>query len=126
MMGGKDQPLEDLEQALNESEAVRNAKDDKERNSAIKSLTGYSDKTGISGDWASKHQTVVHTLLERLGIVCIFLVPSGTLESWAPDVTPKVRFAELAPEIVRQDATLSTKLTAFLQKVLIYLNVIAQ
>lgn len=126
LLNGKGNPLEDVEKLLEADEAIRKAQDDKERNSAIKSLIGYTDKKGVSADWAAKHQAIIDTFTERLRKVGIFLVPKGTLESWAPDVTPKVRFAELAPEIIRQDPALLSELKAFLKQVLAHLDITVQ
>ena len=115
--------MEKLEALLESDTAIHNAKNEKERNSAIRAVTGYKDKTGVSSDWASKNRTLLDDTLDALQRVGVFVVPNGTLESWAPDVSPKVRFAELAPDEIRTNPDLRQKLDTFLEKVLLYLDI---
>jgi predicted ATPase len=123
LLGGKGHPLEQLEELFESDEAIHNSKDDKERNDAIKAVTGYKDKTGVSVDWANKHRALFDAALDALQRVGIFVVPRGTLESWAPDVSPKVRFAELAPDEIRANPDLQQGLDTFLKKVLLHLGI---
>jgi hypothetical protein len=124
LLDGESNPLEELESVFDEVQDIRNAKDDKERNKAIKKLTGYKDKTGVSGAWAEKHRPTINRVISKLEHEGIFIVPNGTLESWAPDVSPKVRFAELAPDEIRGNARLRQALDIFLKKVLAYVGIL--
>jgi len=126
LLNGVGDPLEQIEKLLENDEAVRIAKDEKARNTAVRALTGYSDRNGVSKEWKAKHRAVIEALLESLNAVGIFLVPKGSLESWAPDVVPKVRFAELAPYVVRADPALLGELKAFLMRVLANVDVTPQ
>lgn len=126
ILGGNGNPLSKLEDLFNQNEQVKNAKDDKERNNVIKLLTNYKEKEGISGDWVNKNEAVFDELFNELAKFGIFIVPNGTLESWAPDVEPKVRFSELAPDIIRSNSQLNFKFKEFAKKVLGYLNIILQ
>lgn len=122
LLGGEGNPLEKLEVLLESDTAIHNAKNEKERNSGIRAVTGYKDKTGVSADWANKNRALLDDALDALQRVGVFVVPNGTLESWAPDVSPKVRFAELAPDEIRANPNLQQKLDFFLKKVLLYLD----
>jgi len=123
LLGGQGNPLEAFERLFESVESIRIAKDDKVRNKAIKEFTGYTDKTGLSYDWAQKYQSIVDCTIARLEEVGIFIVPHGTLESWAPDVSPKIRFAELAPDDIRANPELKSKLDEFLRKVISFLGI---
>jgi hypothetical protein len=52
----------------------------------------------------------------------VFLVPRGALESWAPSVENKARFAEIAPDVIKADPTLREPLAAFLTDILRFLG----
>lgn len=123
LLGGNDDPLEELTNLLEQNEEIKNAKDAKERNKRVKEVTGYSDKGGISGAWADTNRSVVDGVIDSLAKVGIFIVPNGTLESWAPDVEPKVRFAELAPDEIKKVQALDQKFREFSKRVLAHLKI---
>ena len=119
--GGLGDPLTAFEAAL--PETIKSEAVEATQVKSLKSLLQYSEKKGISGQWVTEHQEVISKTLADLRSKGIFLVPSGTMESWAPDVEPKVRFAELAPDVVRSNGQLRTPLDTFLRQVLSWLGV---
>jgi hypothetical protein len=62
-------------------------------------------------------------LINALASKGIFIVPKGTLESWAPEVEPKVRFAELAPTVIQKNKALSDVFEKFVIGVLEYIEI---
>jgi len=60
--------------------------------------------------------------MKALNAVGIFIVPHGTLESWAPDVEPKVRFPDKAPDVIRADSALKARFDDFMRPILNYLG----
>lgn len=123
ILGGSDNPLIDLEAVLKTDSTVQQSKDAKERNRAVKLFTGYTDANGLSTKWMQQHRTILEKTINNLAEFGIFVVPKGALESWAPEITAKVRFSELAPDVIRRDATLQRELNNFLSKVLGYLDI---
>jgi len=89
----------------------------------IKKLCDYSEKYGIRSDWAKEHQNIFTEIISSLEKVGIFIVPNGTLESWAPEVEPKVRFAEMAPIKINSDLNLRKPLEEFINKILKYFDI---
>lgn len=121
-LGGTGDPVEKLEKAFNEVATVKEA-GEKERLLKIKELIGYTEKRGMSSKWASDNKAVFVEAIASLNGVGIFIVPNGTLESWAPEVEPKVRFAELAPDVIRADAGLSSIFKEFAKLLLKHLEI---
>ena len=124
ILGGDEIIFQNFDNLLNNEPSIKNATDEKEKNKAIKKLCDYSDKNGINSEWAKTNISIFETLIESLSKVGIFIVPNGTLESWAPNVVPKVRFAELAPEAIETDSNLKHKFKNFSDNVLSYLKII--
>ena len=112
-----------IDSLFNQEEKFKNAKDDKERNQAIKDLCQYKDKKGIQSEWAQKNKKIFEEVIGLLAQTRIFIVPNGTLESWAPDVEPKVRFAEIAPEVIKKNKALNQQFKNFMQRVLTSLGI---
>ena len=122
-LGGEGNPLIELENLFEEVPGIRNATDEKERNKEIKKLIGYKNKAGLTSQWSMKNKQIFDNATKILESVGVFLVPTGTLESWAPEVEPKIRFAELAPDAIRKAPDLREKIDSFLKKVFSYLLV---
>lgn len=121
-LGGTGYPFEEFEKVLEENEIISNAKED-DRIKTVKRVTGYQRKSGFSDNWLNDHKDSIDKTFQKLEAVGIFLVPNGTLESWAPDVEEKIRFAEQAPNIIRENEPLKVKFDVFAKKVLKYLDV---
>ena len=122
-LGGEGNPLVELENLFNGARAIHEAKDEKERNKAIKEISGYEPKRGLTSRWSIDNKQIFDNAIGILERVGVFLVPTGNLESWAPEVEPKIRFAELAPDVIHNAPELKEKLDSFLKKVLSYLLV---
>lgn len=120
ILGGTGNPLEDLENALEADTRVAEAKDAKARNKAVKTLTGYTDRGGVAKKWVTPHQKMLNDTLASLSAVGIFVIPYGSLESWAPEVGPKPRFAELAPPAIRSDPKLLRRFEDFADSIFAY------
>lgn len=123
LLGGSDDPISKIESLLNQKDEIKNAGDQSIRNRAIKEVVGYRDKAGITSDWATQNKATFGLVIDALSQKGIFIVPKGTLESWAPEVEPKVRFAELAPGAIRADTALNQEFKNFAKKVLEYLDI---
>lgn len=121
LLGGTGNPLTNIEKIFDAEVNKKNA--GKERGKIIKELTGYNDKKGMTSTWARDNRVVFDEAVTLLGNVGIFIVPNGSLESWAPEVEPKVRFAEKAPLVLREDVELKNAFTTFAKKVLAYLDI---
>ncbi|MFA7308854.1 MAG: AAA family ATPase [Patescibacteria group bacterium] len=121
-LGGEGHPLQRLETILMSNPSVRAAPINK-KNAAIKKLTGYTKKNGFSTQWMAANRRVVMGCLNKLESVGIFIVPRGDLESWAPQVRNKIDFAELAPDIIRQNILLDKELKVFAKKVLKWIDI---
>ncbi len=123
ILGGEEivtMPIRDL---FNTDPAIKAENDDGKRNTLIKQLTKYNDKSGMVSAWSEENCTTFTEVIIKLAKKGIFIVPQGTLESWAPEVEPKVRFAELAPEIVNGDEKLKAQFEKFAMSVLSYLDI---
>lgn len=122
MLGGSNQKVSELEDLFSFNPVVT---DKGERWKKIKEITGYTSKAGISEEWKNLKQNreILEGAISALSEKGIFFVPSGTLESWAPDVEPKVRFAEMAPEVVMGDDVLKRNFDEFSKRVLNFLDV---
>lgn len=85
---------------------------------------GTDDAKGRGGrsNFVKSHSALFYEVMSQLKQNGIFIVPSGSLESWAPAVDPKVRFADLAPALVLGDKGLRKELEEFLSEVLVYLD----
>ena len=75
-------------------------------------------KKGKDSELVKENLLVFEQTIDMLQRVGIFVVPYGDLESWAPDVESKVRFSELAPDIVQNSPELADRLDSFLHSVL--------
>jgi hypothetical protein len=80
--------------------------------------TGNATKHGMKSDFVRHHRKYFEEAMDELSEVGIFILPFGSLESWAPEVEPKARFAESAPDTIKPQKALSEPLEAFLDKVL--------
>lgn len=104
--------LEELIQKLKEGNS----------NKKWKTLIGYTDRLGPSSKFLDEHSSLLNSVLNELEKYGVFLVPNGSLESWAPDVESKVRFPENAPSYIRADAALHERIKYFLKKVGLFLS----
>jgi ABC-type cobalamin/Fe3+-siderophores transport system ATPase subunit len=121
-LGGSSNPIEKLEEAFNEDSVVKNAVGD-EKNKAIKRFTGFKRRTGFDKDWENAHQNAINDAFVNLANKGIFIVPNGTLESWAPDLEESAKFAEKAPNVINGTKELKEKFNDFSKKVLNYLEI---
>ena len=80
-------------------------------------------KNGASSPWAKSNSQTFDTLLNKLLELGIVIVPNGSLESWAPEVEPKVRFAELAPDFIDNTPEQKRKFKKFADKLLGFLKI---
>ena len=87
----------------------------------LKLGVGDAPKCGLDNAFVKANLALFQDALNNLSEVGIFLVPKGSLESWAPEVENKTRFAEEAPEMVLQNDTLKAELATFLIKVISFL-----
>jgi len=129
LLGASGDPLKALWDALEtDSDIVKSTirKGDPEstkmRNSAVKELTGYSPKHGMQSDWAKSNQDKIDATLANLAQLGIFIVPSGELESWVPSVAKGTRFAELGPEVLKNEPDNLLRIQRFLSQVVAFLN----
>lgn len=123
ILGGNGNPMEKLEAAFDEDEVVRMAQGDK-KVKEIKRFTGFNRRAGFRSDWANKHSIALLDAYENFASRGIFIVPNGTLESWAPEVEESSRFAEKAIDVVLNDLDLKNKFDEFAKKILKYLDII--
>lgn len=79
-------------------------------------------KAGLGSDFAMRHREVFENAVKDLSSAGIFIVPTGGLESWAPEVEPKYRFPEIAPDVIRADSVLKNRLDEFIRPVLVFLG----
>ncbi len=109
-LGGKGKPLAPISKLFGGIETYAKKK----------TLSGYSNKAGMSGAWYRTNSKAFTKAINRLNKVGIFFVPNGGLESWAPSVEPKVRFAELAPAAMKKavNAKLMAQFRTFTNKLL--------
>jgi hypothetical protein len=110
MLGGKFEKLDMLAQFLQQQFGGDEKK--------IKEGTSGADKLGMRSDFVRQYRRYFEEAINELNEVGIFILPFGSLESWAPEVEPKARFAESAPDAIKAQKALSEPLEAFLDKVL--------
>lgn len=122
LMGGTAGVLTSVKTLFEADSGVQMATTDNEKNKRVKELCGFSGKTGMTGTWAQTNMAIFTTAIESLASKGIFIVPEGTLESWASEVEPKVRFAEIAPEVVKTTPALNSKFETFAKKVITFLQ----
>ena len=79
-------------------------------------------KQGLGNQFVRDNLAYFQDAINELKLCGIFIVPNGTLESWAPEVEEKTRFAEIAPAIVINTAALKEPLKGFLGVVLAFLG----
>jgi hypothetical protein len=88
----------------------------------IKEETGHAEKIGMESPYAKEHKVLFESAFSELSKVGIFIIPGGSLESWAPDAEPKVRFAEVAPDLIKGNENLRRPLEQFLDPVLRFIE----
>lgn len=118
-LGGQPSDFDTLENLLDTHPSVKEATD---KYKAIKALCGYSDRFGMTSDWAKKNIEIFDALIKRLQKKGIFIVPNGSLESWAPEVEAKQRFAEYAPAIIANNTQLALQFICFFDQIFEYLE----
>lgn len=75
-------------------------------------------RQGPSSQLVKDNQQLFDDATEELKAAGVHIVPYGALESWAETVEQKVRFPELAPDVIAGDENLSRRLESFLATVL--------
>ena len=88
----------------------------------IKAGTEGAASQGLGSSFVKRHRDLFDAVLRDLATTGVFVVPNGTLESWAPDVYPKVRFAELAPDHIKKHHELAGPVSDFIDSVLSYIG----
>ncbi len=114
MRGGKGNQTKKLREFLNEKFKL----DEKE----IKTGTQSAMKLGLQSEFVKNHYSLFDSAIRELAEVGIFIVPNGSLESWAPDVEQKVRFAEIAPDLIKADPKLRAQVEEFIQPILTFVG----
>jgi putative AbiEii toxin of type IV toxin-antitoxin system/OLD-like protein len=112
--GGSDTGLKELKQVLKE----KFGSDEK----AIKLGTSDARKCGMNSSFARSNLALFEKCLKQLAAIGVFIVPGGAIESWAPEVENKLRFAEYAPEVILNNSALRKPLSEFLGDVVAYLT----
>jgi len=84
--------------------------------------TGNTNKIGLNSAYVKANQTLFEEAIDELEKSGIFIIPGGSLESWARHVTPKTRFAEFAPDAILNDQKTCNSLKRFLNRVLDYIG----
>lgn len=82
-----------------------------------KELVGYNDRRGPDRVFRTQNDEILEAVLIELAGYGVFVVPRGSLESWAPDIEGKVRFPENAPAYIRNSPELSADIKAFLDSI---------
>ena len=90
--------------------------------SVIKKGIDGADRFGFQSPFVQRYYSEFEQAKRELEKAGIFIVPNGSLESWAPQVDPKVRFPELAPDIIKKDPILRKQLKKFLSSVIGYVG----
>lgn len=90
--------------------------------SAIAQGTKDATLRGLDSAYVQAHPEEFRAAMAELAEHGVFLVPRGALESWAPSVENKARFAEIAPDVIKADPTLREPLAAFLTDILRFLG----
>lgn len=124
LCGGTADPLAKLMELFDTDDTIKKTKEDGPRKKLIHQLTGYNERNGMTSAWALQNKAVFDEVIATLAAVGIFIVPAGSLESWAPEVEQKVRFAEQAPDAIRASATLRTPFKDFARRVLGHLEIV--
>jgi len=88
----------------------------------IKAESDAAHSKGLGSRFATENKDVFNAAIQELKEAGVFIVPDGSLESWAPDVVPVVRFAEVAPDVIKKDSVLRAKIEAFVEPILGYLG----
>lgn len=109
--GGKTESLEKLEQVLRDQFGL-----DSKR---VKAEADNAHKLGFASKFVQTHRELFEAAMSDLKSVGILVVPSGSLESWAPEVEEKVRFSEQAPDVIKSNQELRQRLESFLNEVLV-------
>jgi hypothetical protein len=65
-----------------------------------------AEHSGIQSSLVQNNYAAFDKAMKTLNAVGIFIVPYGSLESWAPDVEPKMRFPDTAPDVIKANPTL--------------------
>lgn len=126
-LGGQGDPLQPLWAALAAEATVAphvgkgDSTSVKALNGAVKKLTGYTPRYGVSGKWATDNKHLIDQVTTTLKSLGIFIVPNGELESWAPMVEEKARFAEIAPDAIEADLAQKNRIEEFLSAVTAWL-----
>lgn len=114
LLGGVGNPMEMLESAY---EAVL-SKNSGSKSSLRELIGGCSKKAGFSPKWRNENEQAINDAIHNLSSVGIFIVPSGALESWAPELEEGSRFPEHAPELIKKNGSLKKDFDDFARKVL--------
>lgn len=91
----------------------------KVQNSKWRQVVGYSDREGVDSKWRGRgsNDTMLDEALAELKTFGVFVVPKGSLESWASKLEPKGRFPEKAPDYIRDRPDLLSPLRQFLDEI---------
>ncbi len=114
MLGGDTQPIERIMQ-LNQDTFGADS-------NAITKGTKDAALRGLDSIYVQSHPQEFRLAIAERNKHGIFLVPRGALESWAPSVENKARFAEIAPDHIKADPALRDPLVAFLTDILQFLG----
>ena len=87
-----------------------------------KALVGYTNRKGPDREFRTENDALLQSVLNELAGHGVFIVPRGSLESWAPDLENKVRFPENAPAYIRHNPQLKADIEAFLNRIGEFLN----
>jgi len=88
----------------------------------IKKETEQAHKSGVRSSFVENNKVYFEEAITQLSKVGIFVVPSGSLESWAPELGQKVRFAEIAPDVIKGQDELRKPLEQFFDTALKFLG----
>jgi len=88
----------------------------------IKNETDQAHKVGMRSSFVNDHKVYFEEAINQLSKVGIFIVPNGSLESWAPELEQKFRFAEIAPDFIKEQDELRKPLEQFLDTALKFLG----
>ena len=97
--------------------------DPKSKQSKLKSFIKKVGKEGLKNLWVQENIALFNEALTEMAKLGVFIVPNGTLESWAPTVEEKYRFAESAPKIVQNNEVLKKSLRDFARGVLSFVKI---
>lgn len=114
MLGGDTRQLLDLKLAIDNLGPADTAA----KSPAVK----QAENCGIQSSLMRDNYDAFDRAMKALSAVGIFVVPYGSLESWAPGVEQKVRFSDKAPDVIRADADLKDRFDNFMRPILMYLG----